>query len=97
MPTRSGTCIAQDGEPQSLSLRQREPAAREPGTVPGEQAAHDLPGLADRRHRIRLIQAERLQPGPSRQPEESAPVRGRVERRDLAGDLNRVDGERIEA
>ena len=63
----------------------------------GRRSAHDLPRLAHCGQRLLLGDAELVEPGPAHQAQVRAPVRGRVERRDLARDLDRMHGERVHA
>src|SRR6185295_6941920 len=88
--------VPQDRKSKPLPLRQREPVTREARVVGRQQATHDLPRLADGGDRIRLIQTEWLQPGPTREPEEGPPVRRRVEHGRLACDLHGMNRERVE-
>ena len=53
---------------ETAALRQRETLAGECGVVAGKQASDDLPGFANRSHRLRLIDAEALEPRAAREP-----------------------------
>ena len=64
--------------------------------VPGEQRTHDRYGLAQGCKRPRLREAESIEPGPLRQPEEGTPSRDGIEHRDLASDLVGVKREGVE-
>ncbi len=90
MPTSSGTSRTQDGIAEPIAGREREARAGEPRVVAGEQSPHDLPGLAHRGERRRDVDAERLEPRARDETEEGTTARRAVERRDLAGELDRV-------
>jgi hypothetical protein len=76
-------------EPEDLAV--------EAGAVAGEQAGDDLPRLGDRRQRPALLDPEPAEPRARREAEEGAASRDEIERSGLAGELDRVDGERVEA
>ncbi len=91
VPTSSGTRGRGAGVRSPAARRQLEAPAGEARAVAGEQAAHDLPGLADRLERPAAVDPELGQPGARRQPQERPPVAGLVEQRHLPGELDGVD------
>jgi hypothetical protein len=88
VPERLVAEAAARGEPEALAV--------EAGAVAGEQAPHDLDRLAQSGERLRLLEPELVEPGALDEAEVGAPVRGAIERRDLAGDLDRVQRVRVQ-
>ena len=76
--------------------REREALPLEAALVPGQERADHGDRLAQRRERALLAEAELVEPGALRKTEVRAPARDGVEHRDLAGDLVRVERERVE-
>ncbi len=96
-PDEKGNLAALDGIAEARAHGQREAFALESAVVAGEQPAHDLPRLPDGSYPTGLVDTEGVEPGSGREPEEGSPARRRVERRDLARDLDGVQRERVEA
>ena len=100
-PGRPGADEQRHGSPsnrvaQAIALREREPLALEAGVVLLEETANDFPRFANRRDRIGLVDAYRLEPGASSEAEEGATLARGVEHCRLTRDLDGVHGEGVE-
>jgi hypothetical protein len=81
---------------ESRAMGEREAHTGEARGIPGMQTSHDLDGLAQPCERLRLVETELVEPRTGREAEVRAPVRGKVERRDLTRDLDGVQGRGVE-
>ena len=90
--------FAEHRKPQLLTVRQREPAARESRVVPGEQAPHDLPRLADRRDRAATHRARAGRASvPRASPRKARPCEAASSAAVCPASSTGCDGERVEA
>ena len=92
----SGTARAARLVAKAAAGREPEALALEAAAVAREQPADDLDRLAQRREGSCGLDPELVEPGALDEAQVRAPVRGAVERGDLAGDLDGVEGVRVE-
>ena len=91
---RHGVALARIRERRSRL--EREALSREAGLVAREQRGDDSDRFAERGERPLLLDAELVEPRPFREAEVRTSPRDRVEHGDLAGDLVRMQRERVE-
>ena len=92
----SGTDSRTRGYESLVPGCEREALAGNTGVVAREKRLDDRDRLAQCRERPLLVDAETVEPRPLREAEEGATVRDRVEHRGLAGDLVRMQRERVQ-